>query len=53
MGLHCDLIHYTLLTHWTLGDVHAIRKMEFSILFSWLVYSDLLMTKPSDECHIT
>ena len=28
-------------------------KMLFSILFYWLVSSDLLMIMPSDECHCT
>ena len=41
------------LTHWLLGDLDAILKMEFSILFYWLVSSDLLMIMPSDECHRT
>ena len=38
------------LTHWPLGDLNAIPKMEFSILFYWLESSDLLMIMPSDEC---
>ena len=39
------------LSHWPLGDLNAILKMEFSILFYWLVSSDLLVIMPSDECH--
>ena len=41
------------LTHWPLGDLDVILKMEFSILFYWLVTSDLLMIMASDECHRT
>ena len=40
-------------THWPLGDLDAILKLEFSILFYWLVSSDLLMIMPSNECHRT
>ena len=32
-----------LLTHWPLGDLNAILKMEFSILFYWLVPLGLLV----------
>ena len=39
------------LTHWSLGDLNVILKMQFSVLFYWLVSSDLLMIMPSDECH--
>ena len=39
------------LTLWPPGDLDTILKIEFSILFYWLVSSDLLMTMPSDECH--
>ena len=42
-----------ILTHWPLGDLNAIPKMEFSILFYWLVSSDRLMIMPYDECHRT
>ena len=31
------------LTHWPLGDLDAILKLQFSILFHWLVSSELLM----------
>ena len=41
------------LTHWPLGDLNVILKMWFSILFFWLLSSDLLMIMPSDECHRT
>ena len=41
------------LTHWPLEDLNMILKMEFSILFYWLVSLDLLMIMPSDECHRT
>ena len=40
-----------ILTHSSQGNLNAILKMEFSILFYWLVSSDLLMIMPSDECH--
>ena len=43
-------LNHWLLTHWPLGDLHASLKMEFSILFYWLVSSDLLMIMPCDEC---
>ena len=46
-------LYRCLLTHWPLGDLDAILKMEFSILFYWLVSSDNLMIMPSDECHRT
>ena len=29
------------LTHWSLGDLDVISKMEFSVLFHWFVYSAL------------
>ena len=41
------------LTHWSPGDPDAILKTQFSILYYWLVSSDLLMISPSDECHGT
>ena len=44
-------VSVTGLTHWPLGDLNAILKMEFSILFFWLVSWDFLMIMPSDECH--
>ena len=53
-GLHLTLEGAKkLLTHWPLGDLNAILKMEFSILFYWLVSSDLLMIMPSNEWHRT
>ena len=39
------------LTHWPLGDLYVILKIQSSILFYWLVSSDLLMTMPSNETH--
>ena len=41
------------LTHWSLGDLDAILKTRFSILFYWLVSSDFLMIMPSNKCHWT
>ena len=41
------------LTHWPLGNLDAILKLQFSILFYWLVSSHRLMIMPSDECHGT
>ena len=41
------------LSHWSLGDLNAMSKMQFSILFYWLSSSDLLMIMASDECHRT
>ena len=43
----------TLLTHWPLGDLNVILKMQSSILLYWLVSSNLLMIMSSDECHRT
>ena len=43
---------YTL-THWPLGDLDAILRLQFSILFYWLVSSDFLMIIHPDECHGT
>ena len=37
------------LTHWPLGDLKVILKMEFSILFYWLESSDLLMIMASNK----
>ena len=45
--------HRRFTTHWPLGDLNVILKMQFSILFYWMVSSDLLMIMPSDECHRT
>ena len=39
------------LTHCPLGDLDVIVKMEFSILFYWLVSSNFPMIMSSDECH--
>ena len=44
-------IHIPELTHWPLGDLDVILKIQFSILFYWLVSWDLCMIMPSDECH--
>ena len=41
------------LTHWSPGNLDVILKMPFSILFYWLVSSDLLMIMLSDGCHRT
>ena len=41
------------LTHWPLGDLDAILKLQFSILFYWLVSSHRLMIMPWDECQGT
>ena len=41
------------LTHWPLGDLDAILKLQFSILFYWLVSSHCPMIMPWDECHGT
>ena len=42
---------WVLLTHWSLGDLDAILKMQMLILFYWWVFLELLMIMPSDECH--
>ena len=42
---------FRLLTHWPMG--YSILKALSSILFYWLVSSDLFMIMPSDECHGT
>ena len=41
------------LTHWYLGVLDWILKMQFSVLFHWLVSSYLLMIMPSDEPYGT
>ena len=41
------------LTHWPLGDLDAILKLQFSILFHWLVSSHRLRILPWDECQGT
>ena len=41
------------LTHWPLGDLDAILKLQFSILFYWLVSSVLLMIMHPYGCHMT
>ena len=42
-----------LLTHWPLGDLDVILKIEISLLFYLYVSSNLLMIMPLDECHRT
>ena len=39
------------LTHWPLGDLDAILKLQFSISFYWLVSSHRLKIMPWDECY--
>ena len=41
------------LTHWSLGDLDVILKIQISFLFYLCVSSYLLMIMPSDECHKT
>ena len=41
------------LTHWPLGDLDAILKLQFSISFYWLVSSHHPKVMPWDECHGT
>ena len=41
------------LTHWPLGDLNVILKLQFSILLYWLVFANLLMIMSSDECYRT
>ena len=41
------------LTHWPLGHLDAILKLQLSISFYWLVSSHRLMIIPWDECHGT
>ena len=43
---------YVILTHWCLGYLHAILKIQFRIVFYLLVFSDLMIMSP-DECHGT
>ena len=53
----CKIAHHLWgsneLTHWPLGDLNVILKMQSSILLYWLVSSNLLMIMSSDECHRT
>ena len=39
------------LAQWSLGDLHAILKLQFSISFHWLVSSHRLRIMPRYECH--
>ena len=41
------------LDHWPQGDLNLILKMQYSVLFCWWISSNLLITKPLDECHGT
>ena len=41
------------LTHWSLGDLDAILKLQFSILVYWLVSSHHPRIMPWDECQGT
>ena len=41
------------LTHWPLGDLDAILKLQFSILFYWLVSSHRLRIMPWDKWDLT
>ena len=42
-----------LLTHWSLGNVGTILKIQFSSLLYWLVPSELLLIRSSDEWYRT
>ena len=44
----CSFITDFQLTHWLLWDLDSILKVLSSILFYWLVCSDLLMIMPSE-----
>ena len=44
--------HYFSINSLATGDLDAIFKMKYSILFYWLVFTDLL-SMPSNECHGT
>ena len=39
--------------HWSQEHLDGILKKQFSIIFYWLVSSDLLMIMPPDESHGT
>ena len=41
------------LTHWPLGNLDAILKLQFSISFYWLISSYRLRIMPWDECQGT
>ena len=41
------------LTHWPLGDLDANLEIQFSSLLYWLVHSELLLIRPSDEQYRT
>ena len=45
-GCNDLILIFQYLTHWPLGDLNVILKIGFSILFYWLVSSDLLMIVP-------
>ena len=41
------------LTHWSLGDLDSIWKMQFSVLCYWLVSSDLMIMPPHEWQSLT
>ena len=47
------LWRWTRLTHWPLGDLDVILKIQISFLLYLYVSSDLLLIMPSDDCHRT
>ena len=49
-GWHELCCHYWL-NHWLLGDLDATLKILFSSLLYWLVPSELLLIKSSDEWY--
>ena len=51
--MHCTGWNIMLLTHWPLGDLDAILKLQFSFSLYWLVSSHHLRIMPWDECHGT
>ena len=52
-GAKSGIFLVNILTHWPLGDLDAILKLQFSISFYWLVSSHRLRIMPWDECQGT
>ena len=52
-GWNTVMSSFPFLTHWPLGDLDAILKLQFSISFYWLVSSHCLRIVPWDECQRT
>ena len=41
------------LTHWSMGELDVIAKMQFSVLFYWLASSDLMILSSHEYTNTT